>query len=488
MSITTNYQGQLAGQLPAYRTKGHKEASANRPPANATRPDQHEAALRSEAEKWMTSEQRLFDVSLAEANRVLVDTTQKVVELATKVDQIRADDSLSGAVEQELAAARPSIVAGIEDRMRAEVECKYFRAEHGIVEQAVYPESRVFHMAIIAVLALLEVVVNAFFYENDQGLVGGLVVALGVSVFTIGTATVLGYGFRYKNLAPIDDKVVGWGCLVAFIVVVIYCNALFAAFRTEYQDVADPSNLHQLRDAFTAAAAQAREVFYLRMQLKDFMSFVLFGLGLLLGALAFNKGSTLDDRYPGYGAKDRRSKAAQKVESLQLEIVRGKIREAAQLRRAEVLAAIHEYAQLIGRIARQASELKQAQYFLMTQAQSIKRDFDLVLRTYRKANEAVRATEPPEYFKSSSEDLLGRVEGAGVQPVLERLNALQEEISNTRSANQDDLNGKLQMLQQNAATLLTRTFDEFVRNSEKDAKERLDRVAAVLHPSIQASA
>ena len=488
MIITTNYQGQLAEQLSQYRTKGHKEATANRPATNATRPDQHEAALRSEAEKWQTSERRLFGRSLDESNRALVDTAQKVVELATKVDQIRADDSLTGSVEQDLAAARPAVVSAIEDRMRAEVECRYFKAAHGIVEQAVYPESRVFHMAIIAVLALLEVGVNAFFYENDQGLLGGLVVALAVSVFTIGTSTTLGYGFRFKNLGTLDCKVVGWCCFMGFVLVAVYCNALFAAFRTEYQDVADPSNFHQLRDAFAAAAAEAKEVFYLRMHVKDFMSFVLFGLGLLLGALAFYKGYTLDDRYPGYGAKDRRFKAAQKIESLQLEIVRGKIREVAQLRRAEVQAAIHEYAQLIGRTARQASDLKQAHSLLMIQGEAIRRDFNLVLRTYRKANEAVRATEPPEYFKSSSDDLLGLVSDADPQPLLDKLDALQQQISVARSANQDSLNAKLKTLQETTSTLLTRTLDEFVHNAEKDAEQRLDRLATTFDLRVQASA
>ena len=65
--------------------------------------------------------------------------------------------------------------------MRAEVDLRHFRAMHGIQEQAVYPDSLLWHVGVIAVLALSETLVNAVFYENAQGLLGGFVVALSVS-------------------------------------------------------------------------------------------------------------------------------------------------------------------------------------------------------------------------------------------------------------------------------------------------------------------
>lgn len=72
--------------------------------------------------------------------------------------------------------------------MKAEVDYRSFRAANAIMEQARYPDSHVMHFAIVLGLALLETVINAFFYENAQGLMGGFSVALGVAAVNMGGA------------------------------------------------------------------------------------------------------------------------------------------------------------------------------------------------------------------------------------------------------------------------------------------------------------
>lgn len=483
MVTTTNYSGELAALLEPLRAHAHAEAAANRPANDAKVLDQHEAAVVSEGQKWMADEQRLFGSAMTESTRALVETDQKVIELDTRVDQLLRDSSLVGTVDQELASVRPRLVAASERRMRAELDYKYFRAQHRIRDQAHYPESRIMHLAIIAVLALVEVGVNAFFYENEQGLLGGFVVALGVSVMTMAAATGLGSFFRYKNLANPDKKVLGWSCLVAFVLWTIYCNALFAAFRSHYQTVTDPSDPRLLREAFRYAAADARHVFTLRMQFKDFMSFILFGLGIVLSSLAFFKGYTLDDRYPGHGQKDRELKTRQGEWDAELELARQKVREVAHVRRSDLQAALHEFAQLIGRLARQTSDLKHARAFLSTQTQSIQRDLTLALNTYRSANKAVRVTPAPEYFERYP-DLLATVSDAAADPVLARIAELQEKLAAGREKSQDAINEKIREFTTEATSLLTKTLQEFVRDVEKEAEQRLDKLSSAPHLSL----
>lgn len=480
MLVTTNYKGELSPQLAEYRKKGQKEASEHRPPTNATGMDHNETTLSSEAERWLIDEQRLFDFSVTEASRAGVETQQKAIELQTKVDQLVSDTSLLSTIEADMSADRQALVAATEARMKTEVDYRSFRASNGITEQALYPESRVMHLAIVLVLALVETIINAFFYENSQGLMGGFTVALGVAAVNMCGAMVLGSGFRYKNLAALEKKSIGWFCLVLFFVFSIYCNALFAAFRSEYQLLVDPSEPLQLRQAFILAAGEAKRIFVFDMQVADLTSFILLGLGVLLSLLAFYKGYTFDDRFPGHGAKDRIMVAARRAELEKQDLLRQKIKDFLQHRRGEVQAAIHEPAQLINRVSSRLSDLQNAQAMLKVQSQSIQRDFSQVLGAYRSANISIRATAPPQYFKEIP-DLTHRVNDEGAVSLIQTLRNIQEELKVMREKNQEPLNERLRHLQGDAAEIMTNTFKQFLAEIELEAKDHIDHSVHAIH-------
>lgn len=480
MIVTTNYKGELSSSLAEYRKKGQTEASKHRPPTDATGLDQNETTLLSASEKWLVDEQRLFDSAVAEASRAGVEAQQKAVELQTKVDQLVSDDSLLSTIEADMSADRRALVAATESRMKYEVDYRSFRAVNGITEQAHYPDSRILHLAIVLGLAMLETIINAFFYENAQGLMGGFTVALGVAVVNMGGAMMLGYGFRYKNLAALEMKILGWLCLGVFIAFSIYCNALFAAFRAEYQLLVDPSEYAQLRQAFTAAAGEAKKIFLFDMQVADLTSFILLGLGVLLSLLAFYKGYTLDDRFPGHGRLDRLMVAAQRNELEKQDLLRQKVKDFLQHRRAEVQASIHEPAQLISRVSSRLADLQNAQAMLKSQSQSIQRDFALVLGAYRDANTAVRATDPPKYFKEIP-DLTHKVSDAGAAPLIQTLNQSLEELKAIREHHQEPLNNRLRQLQGDAAAVMSTTFVQFIEDVEVEAKTRIDRLVHAIH-------
>lgn len=480
MPVYTNYSGEIAAQLDVYRKKGQKEAAANRPPSDSLRMDQHEAALHTDAEKWLANEQRLFDGVLTESARAVTDTQQKTVELNNRADQLLSDSSMLMTIEADMSEDRGKLVAATESRMRAEVDWRYFRAKNHISTQADYPESRILHLAIIAVLALVETCINAFFYENAQGLLGGFFVALSVAAVNMIGAVILGYGFRYKNLTATDSKILGWGCLLLFIVLAVYCNALFAAFRSEYQLLVDPTDIMQVREGFANAASEAKKIFILDMHIADLSSFVLLGLGIVLSGLAFHKGYTLDDKYPGYGKIDRIVKQAQSVEIEQQDLLRQKIKDFLHHRRADVQAVLHEPAQLIGLMARRISDLSAAQSLLSNQAATIQRDFAMLVGAYRNANTAVRATEPPSYFKEIA-DLTPMVDNSAAKQYIEELERVQERIKLFREKYQEPLNGKLHSLQSESASILNQTFSAFLKDVEDDAHERINRAVTVIH-------
>lgn len=483
MPVYTNYNGEIAVRLDEYRVAGQKEAAAHRPPSDSLRPDQQEASLQSEAEKWLADEQRLFDSVLSDASKGLADINQKLSDLKNQTEQLLSDNSILGAINSDMAEERTPLVVATANRMRAEVDLKHLRAENHIVNQAVYPESTILHYGIIAVLALVETIINAFFYENSQGLLGGFVVALSVAVVNMSFALLLGSGFRWKNLRSLDSKVVGWSCFVAFAILAIYCNALFAAFRSEYQILIDPTDPIQVRRGFAIAMGEAKLIFIGKMQIADLSSFVLFGIGMLISLFAFRKGYTIDDRYPGHGKLHRLVKELHEKEMAIQEVLRQRIKNFLHHRRADVQSILGEPAVLSGLATRRVAELTSGSTLLKNQTGAVQRDFSLVLSAYRAANTAIRATEPPEYFKNIP-DLTTRTDSSGAEQYIEQLKKAQEAIQIHRDTYQTSINTKLQTLQADSAVALKDTFNAFLHEIDTEAQESINRSVTVIHRAM----
>lgn len=480
MPIFTSYNGELSSELDSYRKRGENEAAEHRPAGDSLQMDQNEIALQTDAEKWIGSEQRLFDVVMSEASRGVVDSGQKLVELGGRADQLLSDTTLLATIAADMSADRDALIALTENRMKAEVDWRHLRVSNGISAQAEYPDSTIWHFALIFVFALVETGVNTFFYENAEGLLGGFFVALLVSFASMGFAIALGYGFRYKNLQKMDSRIGGYCCLALFMLLAIYANAIFAAFRSEYQMIVDPDDYAQVRHGFAIAAAEAKKIFYLGMTFSDLMSFLLFGVGIILNLFGFYKGYTFDDKYPGHGSLDRKRKAARQVELAQQEILRQKVKDFLHHRKAEVQATLHDPAQIINLASRRASDLQIAKSMLQNQAQAVQRDFTLVLNAYRNANIAIRASKPPEYFKLIP-DLVVRADASQAEPLLRQLAEVQASVKAWRDHCQEALNAKMQSLHSDSATILNQTFSAFLREVENDAQERIDRSVATMH-------
>ena len=480
MPPTVHYAAQLASLTDAYEAKGVKEAGQHRPTTDSVRPDRHESDLRGEASRWLTNEQRQFDAVLTEAQATVISVEQKLVDLGHRTSQLVTDTSLNSSIEAEMSADRRALVNATVTRLNAEVALNVFRAANRISDTAQYPESKVLHLGVILGLALAETVVNAFFYENSQGLLGGFVVALAISIMNMGAALLLGMGVRYRNLAAPDKQALGWFCLLMFLFVTIFFNTLFATFRSTYQLVVDPNDLKALQQAFALAWGPAFRIFLLDAQFHDMLSFVLFGIGLLLSFAAFYKGMTWDDRYPGHGPRDRTLKAAQLEEGrLQTELLE-KVKAFLHKRRSELQAVAAEPTALIGRMTARKGELQTAKSLLAVHSRAIQRDFALVLGVYRSSNTSTRRTDPPTYF-SDVPDLIAGISGSEADPVLAQMDQLQVQITIVRDANQEALNQQINEHQHNAAAVLTRTYGEFLKDVIRDAKDHINRTTSSMH-------
>jgi hypothetical protein len=484
MTTTRSYAGEIASRLADFRSRAQKEASKNRPPPTAVSLDQHESELKSEAEGWLSAEQALFDATLTETSRTATEASQKAIELKTTFDQLLRDDGTASSVEAELAGERQPLVKATEDRLRREAEIRFFKQSNGIHEEARYPESHLWHIGILAILAVIEVSVNAFFYENSEGLLGGVTVAAGIAVVNMVSALGLGYGFRFKNLAAVDRKAFGWLCFVVFALSAVFFNSLFASFRSEYQLVADPTEVRQVAAAFQKAWPEALLIFRAEPHFQDHWSFILFGLGLLLSVIAFWKGYTFDDKYPGYGPKDREYKKALAVEHERQELVRQKVKEMLHHKKAALQAAIHEPATQVGMLARRIADLEHARGSLENQTAAVRRDYSMVVDAYRQANLSIRTVSAPPYFSAPAE-LSTRVDSAGATRVTTQLSGVQRQLDELASEHRDALNDKLRELQTHTADILNRVMKAYLQEVRLEAEELISRGLQVMDSRVQ---
>ena len=479
MTTTTVYGGQLASRLEEYRNLGRKEASKHRPPTTATHPDTNEVALRSQADGLISGEQTLFDAVVADADRSILDANSRVVELRSDIAQALADDTILTRVDAELAGDRTALVDATAARIRAEVSWRSFRATNGITDVASYPDSKIMHWAIIIALSFVETVVNAFFYRNDTGLLGGFIVALAVAVVNMGSSAGLGTLFRRKNLADPSQRYFGWAALALFLPLTLFFNALFAAFRSAMETTSDAGDPAQLRDAFQTAWAQAASFFAGRFHFGDLSSFLLFMTGLILSIIAFWKGYTSDDPYPGHSARDRALKEAREAETRQQELAKQKLKDFLVSHRNHVQGLSGATGTMIAMLSHRTSALGHAKRALETNATAVERDYHLVLDAYRQANLAIRGTAPPEYF-TDKPDVASRASIRSAGPVEKEMQAALDLLEQLQRQHRDDLNGKLNRLQVQMAEILKKTYDDFLEGVDRDAQVAVQKDIQVI--------
>lgn len=483
MQTNSSYGGQLSLRLEEYRGHGQKEAAKHRPATASAHPDNHEIALKTQADSFISNEQLHFDTAVTEAMRVAHQATSKVIELRSEIEQALSDDTLDSQVEADLSNDRNWLVQATASRVMAEVEWRGFRAVNNITDMPRYPDSQIWHWSVIVGFVFLETLVNAFFYQNSNGLLGGFIVATAVAAVNMGSAAILGTLFRRKNLSDPVQKYFGWFCLPIFMILTLFCNALFSAFRSAYEKVADPSDASQMALAFRSAWEEAAAVFLFDFHFGDFSSFLLFMTGIILSGIAFWKGYTSDDPYPGYSERDRRLKAAKASEDQAQEGSKQRLKDSLLSHRSRVQGLAAQPGSQIALLTRRIADVSHAKQGLISRAQAIERDHHLVLDSYRHANLAVRGTEPPEYF-GRKPDLAGKINTNSAAPTEAQLRHALAEVEELQRTYRDDLNARLKQLQERTSQILSNTYEKYLEAVHRDAQQVVQKDIQVM-PAAQ---
>lgn len=474
------YGGQIAAELNDYQTRGVQLGRQNLPSSNSPTVDENEIKLEADTKRYMLTEHSAFLSTISGMQKQCMTIEHALADTQSKCDSVLSDSGLSQEVAHHLASEQHVLIAHRAHELKLQADLNGFRREHGLDHQAHYPLDPLLHLSWIFLCIAIETVVNSFFFENQNGLLGGAVVALAISVVNLVLAGVLGYFFRFKNHKDSLAAILGWVCLLFFFVVTIYLNAVFSTFRYEYQLVADPSDVHQTTTAFKSALATAVTVFYLQVPFSDILSFVLFFIGCLLSGYAFYKGYTFDDAYPGYGPRDRRHKEAIQHATDAEHAVRENIRAVLDLKRNDTMSLKNTLLAHGTQAAQLERSLANARQNLNSLLERIQGEFALVLGTYRRSNTSVRATPAPSYF-SAIANLRADFPDLSAEPIRVQVLELLSSFQRLRDRYLDRLTERIQELSRHSTEILGAQLNDFFKTIVTLAQAKIAAETQTLH-------
>lgn len=178
------------------------------------------------------------------------------------------------------------------DLHRSEADLEQFKQDNNLSRSAHESGGWLKWVAICMVVVLVESVFNGVLFArtNTAGLLGGTIVALGISVVNVGMASVAGHSYRFKNHIRFWLKVTGWIFMLSLTAFAILFNFFIGHLRDSMSEL----------PLEKAAGAAVENVISGNPLMQSLDAWLLTGLGLLIAAIAGWKAYDARDPYPGY--------------------------------------------------------------------------------------------------------------------------------------------------------------------------------------------
>lgn len=370
------------------REQGEADGRSGVPAPDSTSP----TAAEQKIELWFTAERDRLAGDLA-AHLNAQNEALARLDTAMDIAALRKDAGHAVSQLEQTHVAWKGEIPRLLRRAR-EAKCEYdsFRVTHRLSRPAREINSRGVAIAWLALCVVIESVLNgAFFAEgSDAGLIGGIAVALSVSVVNVLLlGFLLGLGpARWINHRNWLLRTAAVLMLVAGFALLVLVNAFVGHYRDAYERLGEAV---QLRAVWAHLAADP-------FDLARLQSWLLFLLGLGFAGIGFVKGYHLDDPYPGYGAVARRWQAAEHEylanRNLRLEeatAVRDQAIQAIAAGIESLRGAALQREQILGQRARWLADFAAHEAHLAGAANQL-------LKLYRESNCRHRMQPPPPYF------------------------------------------------------------------------------------------
>lgn len=389
----SHYDGELVSQhFESFNKMGKQFGVRDEPKSNIAYPDEREAKAQLLANQLISQEKQIFNRALKTFNDAVSGIEKRVSSAEVFLEHFTTSNSLKNEAEIEIQKTIPNHSKLILIRKQWQRSLHKFQTDNDIHTPAVSPDSILLGIGIIMLCSCLEIALNAVFFLDSEGLPTALMIALGLSILSMGFSAVLGVITRYKNLKGYKNLIIGWSSFMFFVFLIIYTNAVFSKFRTLF-------SLNGDMNSFKEASVQALHIFIGDFSFDDLYSYVLFGLGVLLMGFACYKGYHLYPKYPGFSDINDKLDEALNNENLNSEELKNKISQLYGTTIEEIKLAIDLPKTAKKSLSDCYTNLNLAFKNYSNSLEAIHNDFSLLIIQYRKANKAVPGrTKVPEYF------------------------------------------------------------------------------------------
>jgi len=243
-------------------------------------PDGNEAEIHAECVR--------IDIELS--NRYSKDVSElvndvRILEAHVKDDVDHALVSLSiAAVQSEISAiagqSKPTHTSLAERLRTVQHDLKIFQGANSLTGPADSPASVTAAFIYLAIFAVLEAFANMLFLRTGSSVPVASLIAISAAFMNVGVSAFLGTVYRFKNHVISTERRKGAWALLGALLFILLLNTGVAIARLVIAQDFSPKSINS--------------VFVVE-------STILYLVGILFGLIAFRKGYTLDDRYPGYG-------------------------------------------------------------------------------------------------------------------------------------------------------------------------------------------
>ncbi|MDB5561086.1 MAG: hypothetical protein JWN11_504 [Hyphomicrobiales bacterium] len=368
--------------------KGKRRGEKDQPPAE---PDQFDPLETEIVELVGAAQKRAHD----QLENQLAGFRQRLIDLDFEA-HFAAIKTLASAglsdLQAELQKGLNELHGLRRDLQEAEVWRDKFRLRNRIERPAHIPSatSTTFKWLLIIALVFIELLVNGELLSknNALGLVGGILEAVIFAALNVGVALLFAvFIIPQLNRRYFFWKLVGLIGFLVYLGLAIGLNLSLAHYREVAGTLVTGAGETVLRRLQTAP-----------LQLTDFRSWLLFGIGMLFSIVAMIDGLYMRDVHPGYAGVEKhvrkvRDAYRERQEYLieELQNVRSDYDDELSEARADLSKQRTEHDAIV------ANRNRLLQLFEQQQAQ-LERAQNLLLSTYRDANSEARRAPPPQHF------------------------------------------------------------------------------------------
>ena len=437
--------------------RGRERGAQNRPPSDAQTPDdvEHEIMERVETHKQDahsifldqndTYDQRIAALNFEERFAVIQQAAPEAV------GDFRAEAALG---RDELFGLRRRV-------WDCERERHHFRARHKLVRAAQLstPAKTIFKIGLLAVMLVIEIVVNGFFLSksNEGGLLGGAVQAVSFAFLNIVASFLCGLvPIRLINRREIFLKFLGFISLLGYLAFAIALNLTLSHLREM-----PPMTTGEIGHEVLLQLTQRPFI------LDDVNSWVFFAFGFIFSVIAMADGLFFTDRYFGYGALEHRCIEAQHQYTDGKANLIGNLRKIRDKASGAMREAARDLSVRLGEYDAILSARGRFSQRFIEHQNHIERSARALLSIYREANQSARTQTAPAYFSQPYK--LERISYTGNDPN----DAFRERVSRSIEETKKLLDEQIKAIHDafTEAAASYREMDELIPEDDKEDDE-----------------